>query len=79
VPDNQPLVVEGVAQQVEAGECRIVGMMIESNLLGGRQDLIAGAPLAYGRSITDACIGWESSVAVLERLARAVERRRSLQ
>jgi 3-deoxy-7-phosphoheptulonate synthase len=77
--DNQPLVVEDVAQQVETGECRIVGMMIESNLLGARQDLIAGAPLAYGRSITDACIGWDASVAVLERLARAVERRRSLQ
>jgi 3-deoxy-7-phosphoheptulonate synthase len=77
--DNQPLVVEDVARQVETGECRIIGMMVESNLLGGRQDLIAGAPLAYGRSITDACIGWDASVAVLERLARAAERRRSLQ
>jgi 3-deoxy-7-phosphoheptulonate synthase len=51
-------------------------MMVESNLLAGRQDLIAGAPLVYGRSITDGCIDWESSVAVLERLAHAVERRR---
>lgn len=76
--DNQPLVVEDVARQVETGDCRIVGMMIESNLLGGRQDVIAGAPLAYGRSITDACIGWDASVAVLERLARAAERRGSL-
>jgi 3-deoxy-7-phosphoheptulonate synthase len=77
--DSQPLVVKDVARQVETGESRVVGMMVESNLLGGRQDLIAGAPLAYGRSITDACIGWDASVAVLERLARAVERRRSLQ
>jgi 3-deoxy-7-phosphoheptulonate synthase len=77
--DNQPLVVEDVARQVETGESGIVGMMVESNLLGGRQDLVAGAPPAYGRSITDACIGWDASVAVLERLARAAERRRSLQ
>jgi 3-deoxy-7-phosphoheptulonate synthase len=76
---NQPLVVEDVARQIEAGESRIVGMMVESNLSGGRQDLIAGVPLAYGRSITDACIGWDTSVAVLERLARAAERRRGRQ
>jgi 3-deoxy-7-phosphoheptulonate synthase len=76
--DNQPLVVEAVAQQIEAGERRIIGMMVESNLLAGRQDLVAGAPLDYGRSITDACIGWEASVAVLERLARAADQRRRL-
>jgi 3-deoxy-7-phosphoheptulonate synthase len=76
--DNQPLVVEAVAQQIEAGERRIVGMMVESNLLAGRQDLVAGRPLDYGRSITDACIGWEASVAVLERLARAADQRRRL-
>ena len=51
--------------------------MIESNLLAGRQDLITGVPLVYGRSITDGCIDWETSLAVLERLARAVERRRA--
>jgi 3-deoxy-7-phosphoheptulonate synthase len=74
--DNQPLVVEDVSRQIESGERRIIGMMVESNLLPGRQDLIPGAPLIYGLSITDACIGWEASVDVLERLARAVKRRR---
>jgi 3-deoxy-7-phosphoheptulonate synthase len=77
--DNQPLVVEDVSRQIESGERRIIGMMVESNLLAGRQDLIPGAHLVYGRSITDACIGWEASVDVLERLARAVERRRLFQ
>jgi 3-deoxy-7-phosphoheptulonate synthase len=77
--DNQPLVVEDVSRQIESGERRIIGMMVESNLLAGRQDLIRGAHLVYGRSITDACIGWEASVDVLERLARAVERRRLFQ
>ena len=75
-PEGQPLVVEAVARQIEAGDRRICGMMVESNLLAGRQDLIAGAPLVYGRSITDGCIDWEQSVAVLERLADAVESRR---
>ena len=76
LPANQPLVVEDVSRQIEAGEQRIIGMMVESNLLGGRQDLIAGTPLIYGRSITDACLGWEDTVGVLERLACAVEGRR---
>src|SRR5262245_56445178 len=75
-PEQQPLVVEDVAAQIEAGDRRICGMMVESNLLAGRQDLIAGAPLVDGRSITDGCIDWEQSVAVLERLADAVESRR---
>ena len=74
--DNQPLVVEDVSRQIETGDRRIIGMMVESNLLDGRQNLIAGASLTYGRSITDACIGWDASVAALERLARAGERRR---
>jgi 3-deoxy-7-phosphoheptulonate synthase len=75
-PENQPLVVEAVCAQIGAGEQRIIGMMVESNLLGGRQDLIAGTPLIYGRSITDACLDWEKTVTVLERLACAVEGRR---
>ena len=76
IADNQPLVVEDVSRQIETGDRRIIGMMVESNLLPGRQNHAAGAPLAYGCSITDACIGWDASVAVLERLARACERRR---
>ena len=73
--EQQPSVVEDVSAQIEAGEQRIIGMMLESNLLGGRQDLIAGAPLVYGRSITDACLDWDTTVTVLERLARAVDGR----
>ena len=75
-PENQPLVVDNVAAQIEAGDHRIFGIMVESNLLGGRQNLVAGAPLIYGRSITDGCIDWEKSVSVLERLACAVDVRR---
>ncbi len=50
--------------------------MIESNLVAGRQDLVPGKPLTYGQSITDGCIGWETTVAVLERLALATAERR---
>ena len=75
-PENQPAVIEDIAAQIEAGETRIIGAMIESHLVAGRQDLVPGQPLAYGQSITDGCIGWDSSVAVLERLAAAVRHRR---
>jgi 3-deoxy-7-phosphoheptulonate synthase len=70
--ENQLVVVEDVARQIEAGDPRIIGAMVESNLVGGRQDLIAGVPLVYGQSITDACIDWQASVGVLECLAGAV-------
>ncbi len=75
-PENQPLVMADVAAQLETGERRIVGVMVESHLVAGRQDLVPGKPLVYGQSITDACIDWAASVAVLERLAAAVRRRR---
>ena len=65
-----------VAGQIAAGEDRIIGVMAESHLHPGRQDLVPGKPLAYGVSITDACIGWDDSVKMLERLAEAVRRRR---
>jgi 3-deoxy-7-phosphoheptulonate synthase len=74
--ENQIPVCENIAQQIEAGEARIVGVMIESHLVAGRQDLVPGKPLVYGQSITDACLGWEDSVRVLERLAAAVRNRR---
>ena len=77
-PENQPKVIDDIAGQLENGERRIVGVMVESHLVAGRQDLIAGRALAYGQSITDGCIGWEESVAVLERLAAAVRTRRAL-
>jgi 3-deoxy-7-phosphoheptulonate synthase len=50
--------------------------MIESHLVGGRQDLVAGKELVYGQSITDACIGWEDTVPMLELLGSAVRQRR---
>jgi len=75
-PENQPLVMDDVARRIAAGDDRIAGVMIESHLVGGRQDLVAGRPLRYGQSITDGCIDWETSVAVLERLAAAVAERR---
>lgn len=68
--------VEDVAAQLELGERRVIGVMIESHLLGGRQDPQPGRPLAYGQSITDGCLGWEASVRLLDRLALAVRQRR---
>jgi 3-deoxy-7-phosphoheptulonate synthase len=74
---RQLQVAADVGAQLAAGERRIVGVMVESHLKEGRQDLIAGRPLEYGRSITDPCIGWEDSVPLLEGLADAVRRRRA--
>lgn len=77
-PENQPRVIDNIASQLEAGEQRIIGVMVESHLVAGRQDQVPGQALAYGQSITDGCIGWEDSVAVLERLDAAVRVRRGL-
>ena len=76
-PDNQPAVIEDIAAQLEAGETRIIGVMVESNLVAGQQSLVPGQPLVYGQSVTDGCIGWDVSAAVLERLAQAVRLRRA--
>jgi 3-deoxy-7-phosphoheptulonate synthase len=73
---RQVEVCADVAGQVAAGDDRIIGVMAESHLNPGRQDLEPGKPLAYGISITDACVGWDESVTMLERLAEAVRRRR---
>ncbi len=59
--ERQTAVVDDIARQIERGERRIVGVMIESHLVGGRQDLVPGRSLTYGQSITDACLGWEPS------------------
>ncbi|MEQ4575289.1 MAG: 3-deoxy-7-phosphoheptulonate synthase, partial [Gammaproteobacteria bacterium] len=75
-PDNQPKVVEDIARQLEQGQDAIIGVMVESHLVGGRQDLVPGCALTYGQSITDGCIDWDTSVQVLERLAEAVRARR---
>ncbi len=75
-PENQPSVAAAIAAQVAAGDTRICGVMIESHLQAGRQDLVPGKPLVYGQSITDACIGWDETVEVLDALAEAVRSRR---
>ncbi|HEY5633126.1 MAG TPA: 3-deoxy-7-phosphoheptulonate synthase AroG [Burkholderiaceae bacterium] len=75
-PQNQVPVVANIAAQLSAGERRIFGVMVESHLVAGRQDLVPGKELVYGQSVTDGCIGWEDSVAVLETLAQAVVARR---
>jgi 3-deoxy-7-phosphoheptulonate synthase len=75
---RQPAVAHEVAAQIEAGEEGIVGVMAESFIVEGRQDADADAPLVYGQSITDACIGWDSTVAVLKDLAQAVRTRREV-
>ncbi|MGH2858435.1 MAG: 3-deoxy-7-phosphoheptulonate synthase [Solirubrobacteraceae bacterium] len=74
-PERQPAVAADVAQQLAGGERAIVGVMLESFLLSGRQQL-DGRPLVRGRSITDGCIGWETTVEVLDELAGAVRARR---
>ena len=71
-PENQPKVVADIARQVAGGERRIMGVMIESNLVAGRQDVRPDAPLTYGQSITDGCIDWATTAASLEQLADAV-------
>jgi 3-deoxy-7-phosphoheptulonate synthase len=76
-PENQALVAADVARQLAAGETRIFGVMVESHLVAGRQDLKPGQPLTYGQSITDGCLGWEESVSVLETLAEGVRKRRT--
>ena len=66
-----------VAQQIAAGDVRITGVMIESHLNEGRQDIVPGQPLQHGVSVTDACISFEQTVPVLQGLAEAVRARRS--
>ena len=67
-----------VARQIAAGSNKIFGVMIESHLVEGRQDLVEGKPLTYGQSITDSCIGWEDSENGLQELSNAVAARRKL-
>lgn len=75
-PENQIPVCADIAKQIAGGDTRIVGVMVESHLVAGRQDLIPGKELTYGQSVTDGCIDWEASVKVLEGLAEAVRQRR---
>lgn len=73
---RQALVGQDVAGQIAGGDRRIIGVMIESHLKPGRQDVAPGKPLVYGQSITDACLGWEESKLLLRHLADAVAKRR---
>lgn len=75
-PENQVPVAREVAEQLADGDSRIFGVMVESHLVGGREDLVAGRTPTYGRSITDGCLDWDSSVQVLEALAEGVRERR---
>jgi len=75
-PARQPQVAHELGAQIAAGGRAIVGVMIESHLVGGRQEPVAGRPLTYGQSITDACLSWDDTVPVLEDLAGAVRARR---
>jgi 3-deoxy-7-phosphoheptulonate synthase len=70
------VVAQDVAAQIAAGDARITGLMIESHLNEGRQDIVDGKPLQHGVSVTDACISWAQTVPVLETLAAAVRTRR---
>jgi 3-deoxy-7-phosphoheptulonate synthase len=72
---RQPSVAEDVAAQIAAGQHGISGVMLESFLVPGRQDL--GGELTYGQSVTDACMGWDVTVEVFERLASAAAKRRA--
>ncbi|MDO8300433.1 3-deoxy-7-phosphoheptulonate synthase AroG [Lacisediminimonas sp.] len=74
--ENQVPVIADIAGQVAGGDTRIIGVMIESHLVGGRQDLEPGRELTYGQSVTDGCVSWEDSVPMLEKLAEAVRKRR---
>jgi len=69
---RQPLVCRNVASQIAAGDRRIVGVMLESNLVAGAQKLVPGKPLTYGQSITDGCISWDETHQLLSELAEAV-------
>ncbi len=77
-PENQVGVCAEIGSQVAGGDTRIVGVMVESHLVGGRQDLVPGKELVYGQSITDGCLCWEDSLGLLEDLAAAVRERRKV-
>lgn len=76
VPAKQMRVGESVAQQIAGGDTRIIGVMIESHLVAGRQEVVDGVAPTYGQSITDACVDMTDTAAMLEQLARAVAARR---
>jgi 3-deoxy-7-phosphoheptulonate synthase len=74
---RQGEVAADIGRQIAGGERRIVGVMVESHLVEGRQDLAPGRTLTFGQSITDGCLGWDDSVKLLEGLAGAMRKRRN--
>ena len=74
---KQPLVTQSLAEQMSNGSRSITGVMVESHLVEGRQDAKPGQPLTYGQSITDACVNWATTDAMLDELAEAVRARRA--
>ena len=76
IPENQNLVCGDVSAQVENGDKRIMGVMIESHIKAGRQDVVDGIASVYGQSITDACVSFENTIPMLQQLAAAVRQRR---
>ena len=77
-PARQATVCRDLAGQIGSGSRTIVGLMLESHLVAGTQKLVPGKPLTYGQSITDACMGWETTTELLDVLADAVRKRRSV-
>jgi 3-deoxy-7-phosphoheptulonate synthase len=75
--EKQVDVGEDVARQIRRGNHNIIGVMIESHLVGGRQNLVDTDGLVYGQSITDACLSWQDTEPLLETLAEAVRQRRA--
>lgn len=77
--NNQPKVIDDICSQLAAGERAITGVMIESNINAGRQDVPPEGPsgLKHGVSITDACVDWETTVTMLDKLNEAVGQRRT--
>ena len=75
--DRQPLVAAAIAAQVAAGQKALIGVMVESHLVAGNQNVVPGQPLVYGQSITDACLSLADTVPVLETLAAAANTRRN--
>jgi 3-deoxy-7-phosphoheptulonate synthase len=76
-PGQQPRVAQHVAQQLANGSSAIFGVMLESHLVAGRQEIASPQTMTYGQSVTDACLGWDETVPVLGTLADAVRQRRS--
>ena len=77
IPARQVDVATDIATQIARGNHSVFGLMLESNLVEGRQNVVPGEPLTFGQSITDPCISWDNTLPVLQKLAEAVQQRRA--